>query len=65
MAARHAALLATCAADTGVSEIERAIRAIDLRAPVARIRERSDLHEGADMQFVGEELHGARAERAV
>lgn len=63
-----AALLATCAADAHVSEgeiVERAIRAMDLRALVARIRDRSDLDEDAATQLVGEELRAARAERAA
>jgi len=63
-----AALLATCAADAEVSEgeiVERAVRALDLRALVARIRERSDLDEDAAAQLVGEELRAARAERAA
>jgi len=63
-----AALLATCAADAEVSEgeiVERAVRAMDLRALVARIRDRSDLDEDAAMQLVGEELRAARAERAA
>lgn len=63
-----AALLATCAADAHVSEgeiVERAVRAMDLRALVARIRDRSDLDEDAATQLVGEELRAARAERAA
>jgi lipoate synthase len=62
------ALLAACAADAEVSEgeiVERAVRAMDLRALVARIRDRSDLDDDAAMQFVGEELRAARAERAA
>ncbi len=63
-----AALLAACAADAKVSEgeiVERAVRSMDLRALVARIRDRSDLDEDAAMQLVGEELRAARAERAA
>jgi len=63
-----AALLATCAADAHVSEgeiVERAVRAMDLRALVARIRDRCDLDEDAATQLVGEELRAARAERAA
>ena len=63
-----AALLAACAADAHVSEgeiVERAVRALDLRALVARIRARSDLDEDDAMAFVQEELRAARAERAA
>ena len=63
-----AALLAACAADAHVSEgeiVERAVRAMDLRALVARIRERSDLDEDEAMRLVQEELRAARAERAA
>jgi len=63
-----AALLAACAADAHVSEgeiVERAVRAMDLRALVARIRERSDLDEDEAMRLVREELRAARAERAA
>jgi hypothetical protein len=63
-----AALLATCAADAHVSEgeiVARAVRAMDLRALVARIRERSDLDEDEAMRLVQEELRAARAERAA
>lgn len=63
-----ASLLADSAADAQVSEgeiVERAVRAMDLRALVGRIRERSDLDEDAAMQLVGEELRAARAERAA
>lgn len=63
-----AALLAACAADAHVSEseiVERAVRAMDLRALVARIRGRSDLDEGESMRLVQEELRAARAERAA
>jgi lipoate synthase len=63
-----AALLAACAADAELSEgeiVERAVRAMDLRALVARIRDRSDLDEDAATQFVGEELRATRAEQAA
>lgn len=63
-----AALLAASAADAQVTEgelIERAVRAMDLRALVARIRERSDLDEDAALALVNEELRAARAERAA
>ena len=63
-----AALLAACAADAHVSEgeiVERAVRAMDLRALVARIRERSDLDEDEAMRLVQAELRAARAERAA
>lgn len=63
-----AALIAASAADAHVSEgeiIERAIRAMDLRALVARIRERSDFDEDAAMALVDEELRAARAERTA
>jgi hypothetical protein len=63
-----AALLAACAADAHVSEgeiVERAVRAMDLRALMARIRERSDLDEHDAMRLVGEELRAARAEHAA
>jgi len=63
-----AALLASCAADAEVSEgeiVERAMRAMDLRALVARVRDRSDLDEDEARQLVGEELRAARAERAA
>jgi len=63
-----AALLAACAADAELSEseiVERAVRAMDLRALVARIRDRCDLDEDVATQLVGEELRAARAERAA
>ncbi len=63
-----AALLATCAADAEVTEseiVEQAVRALDLRALVTRIRDRSDLDEDAAMKLVGEELRAARVERAA
>jgi hypothetical protein len=45
--------------------VERAVRAMDLRALVARIRERSDLDEDEAMRLVQEELRAARADRAA
>lgn len=63
-----AALLAACAADAHVSEgeiVERAVRAMDLRALVTRIRERSDLDEDEAMRLVREELRAARTEHAA
>ena len=63
-----AALLEACAAEAHVSEgevVERAVRALDLRALVMQIRERSDLEEDAAMQLVAEELRAVRAERAA
>ena len=63
-----ATLLAACAADAQVSEgeiVERAVRAIDLRVLVARIRGRSELDEDEAMRLVREELRAARAERAA
>ena len=63
-----AALLSATAADAKLSEsevVERALRAMDLRALVARIRSRSDLDEDAAAQLVAEELAAARAERAA
>ena len=63
-----AALLQACAAEAHVSEgevVERAVRALDLRALVGQIRERSDLGDEAAMQLVAEELRAARAERAA
>jgi hypothetical protein len=44
---------------------DRTIRAIDLRALVARIRERSDLDEDAALRLAGEELRAVRSERAA
>jgi len=61
-----AAMLREHAAVERVSEgeiVERALRAVDLRALVARIRARSDLDEGAAMRLVNEELKAVRAER--
>jgi hypothetical protein len=55
---------AACAADAQVTEgeiVERAVRAMDLRALVAQIRGRSDLDEDAAMRLVHEELRAARA----
>ncbi len=63
-----AALLAASAADAHVSEgeiVERALRAMDLRALVARIRARSELDEDEAMGLVQEELRAARADRAA
>lgn len=65
---RVAALLTACAADARVSEgeiVERAVRAMDLRALVARIRARSDLDEDDALALVQEELRAARAEHAA
>lgn len=62
-----ASLLAACAADAQVSEgeiVERAVRAMDLRALVSRIRARSDLDEDDAMTLVQEELRAARADAA-
>jgi len=64
--AEVAAILRAHAVEAHVSEaeiIERAIRAYDLRALIARIRERSDLDEERAMALVREELQAARAER--
>ncbi len=61
-----AQLLREHAATEGVSEgaiVERALRAADLRALVARIRSRSDLDEDTAMRLVNEELKAVRAER--
>lgn len=61
-----AAMLREHAAAERVSEgeiVERALRAVDLRALVARIRARSDLDEDAAMRLVNEELKAVRAER--
>ncbi len=63
-----ASLLEASAAEARVTEgevVERAVRALDLRALVAQIRSRSDLDEDAAMQLVAEELRAARAERAA
>ena len=63
-----AALLAASAADAHVSEgeiVERALRAMDLRALVARMRARSELDEDEAMGLVQEELRAARADRAA
>jgi len=63
-----ASILEASAADARVSEgeiVDRAIRAIDLRALVARIRERSDLDEDAALRLASEELRAARSERAA
>lgn len=61
-------LLAASAADARVSEgqlVERALRAVDLRVLVERIRGRSDLDEDAAIKLVNDELRAARAERAA
>ena len=63
-----AALLEASAADAQVSEgelVERAVRAMDLRSLVDRIRARSDLDEDAAMQLVREELRAVRSDRAA
>lgn len=41
--------------------VERPLRATDLRALAARIRDRSDLDEDGVMQVVGDELRAARS----
>jgi len=64
--AEVASILRAHTAEAHVSEgeiVDRAIRAYDLRALIARIRERSDLDEDQAMALVGEELRAARAER--
>ena len=64
--AEVASLLRAHAADAHVSEgeiVDRAIRAYDLRALIARIRQRSDLDEEQAMALAREELQAARAER--
>lgn len=43
--------------------VDRAIRAYDLRALLAQIRERSDLDEHQALALAREELQAARAER--
>ena len=61
-----AAILRAHAAETHLSEgeiVDRAIRAYDLRALLAQIRERSDLDEDQALALAREELHAARAER--
>lgn len=63
-----ASILEASAADAQVSEgeiVARAIRAMDLRALVARIRERSELDEDAALRLASEELRAARSERAA
>jgi len=63
-----AALLQASAADAQVTEgeiVEQAVRAMDLRALVLTIRERSDLDEDAAMCLVAEELRAVRDERAA
>jgi hypothetical protein len=64
--AEVAAILRAHAAEAHLSEgeiVDRAIRAYDLRALTARIRERSDLDEDQAMALVREELRAARADR--
>jgi hypothetical protein len=64
--AEFASLLRAYAAEANLSEgeiVDRAVRAYDLRALVARIRARSDLDEDQALALVREELHAARAER--
>ena len=64
--AEVASILRAHAAEAHVSEgeiVDRAIRAYDLRALIARIRERSNLDEDQAMALVREELRAARAER--
>jgi hypothetical protein len=61
-----AAILRAHAAEAQVSEgeiVDRAIRAYDLRALLAQIRERSDLDEEQALALAREELQAARAER--
>lgn len=61
-----AAILREHAAQTHLSEgeiVDRAIRAYDLRALLAQIRERSDLDEDQALALAREELKAARAER--
>jgi hypothetical protein len=53
------------AAEANVSEgeiVERALRVADLRALIAQVRSRSDLHAEASTQLVREELKAARAD---
>lgn len=53
------------AAEADVSEseiVERAVRALDLRALVEQVRRRSDLDEDAALALAREELKAARAE---
>jgi hypothetical protein len=61
-----ASILRVYAAEANLSEgeiVDRAVRAYDLRALVARIRARSDLDEDQALALVREELQAARAER--
>jgi hypothetical protein len=61
-----AEILRADAADAQVSEgeiVDRAIRAYDLRALLAQIRERSNLDEDQALALAREELQAARAER--
>jgi len=64
--AEVASLLRSHAAEAHVSEgeiVDRAIRALDLRSLVARIRERSDLDEEQAMALARGELRAVRVER--
>lgn len=64
--AEVASILRAYAAEANLSEgeiVDRAVRAYDLRALVARIRARSDLDEDQALALVREELRAARAER--
>lgn len=64
--AEVAAILRAHAAESHLSEgeiVDRAIRAYDMRALLARIRERSDLDEDQALALAREELKAARAER--
>lgn len=64
--AEVAAILRAHAAESHLSEgevVDRAIRAYDLRALLAQIRERSDLDEEQALALAREELRAARAER--
>jgi phage baseplate assembly protein W len=60
-----ASLLHEHAASAHASEgeiVERALRAFDMRALLARVRSRSDLDEEAAMALAREELKAARAD---
>jgi hypothetical protein len=62
-----ASLLRSHATEAHMSEgeiVDRAIRALDLRSLVARIRERSDLDEEQAMALARDELRAVRAERS-
>jgi hypothetical protein len=61
-----ASLLRSHAVEAHVSEgeiVDRAIRALDLRSLVGRIRERNDLDEHQAMALARDELRAVRAER--